>query len=44
MQRHRGESQHSEAREEWMDGAVIPSVGHTPLEGQGLLGGAETNI
>ena len=23
----------------WMDGAVIPSVGHTPLEGHVILGG-----
>ena len=39
------DSQRSEVRKEQMEGAVISSMGHTPLDGrQVILGGAETNF
>lgn len=39
------EGRRSEARNERMRGAVISSMGHTPLDGcQVILGGAETNF
>ena len=42
--RHRGKNQHPEAWREWMDGAMIPSVGHTLLEGHVISGGVDTHL